>query len=692
MIPGHLTYNTAIDTATERVAQAERLDAMPSSGVIVPSYSSINQIMMAPQQEGRVQFMSALSKLGSQYVQKRIADNQALEYQKAAINITQTLRTASDKFLSQTQDGNGYTEFITETHKSLLNDAIKNASTSDVKKQIQSWGMQSAADWANRAFQKQNELQTAYVIRENASHVQTLINQVRSNPKNYNSLKTLLTDTINQATSSISDPQTRQSIVGDTMSNFMYAYGLGMCDEDPYMAQVQLLGTDFTSSLKPGQYQALMNYCTGQISAQKRQQEKEQKFFANAKAQQRMDQVTNLMIKIALGEVTPEQVLATEYLTPKERLKLIEKSQAQQNRVNKFLQNNIIINERLQNNQSLLGIPDKDQEKWFDDFVVSQKNKLAAENKKLQLSKLAEVAKNCTAPLKKLTTEIKNQMLSGDTEAMLDAAVAYDTLARESPNTISAFNDQKIINACLTLSREIGYGNNIYKVAETITQDLTQIDKENTKVRNNILYGANAIKAVATRLETDTEAGFFQSKDNPHLNTPMSSPFFIREARAALYGAIIGGAKTTEVASNLAADRLDKIFPKTDINGFTERMWNPPEKLLGSNMPKMILKQKIGELIDSAVSSAVQGGDPIISGSSNIINGRLNPKNMGKFSIDIKDGNKTKTCKAFIRSIPGEKGKYNIVYTDGTSDFFLCNPNSNSLFDPVVISVDQLAQ
>lgn len=692
MIPGHLTYNTALETATEKVAQAERLDAMPSTGVIVPSYSSINQIMMAPQQEGRIQFMSALSKLGAQYVQKRIADNQALEYQKAAINVTQTLRNASDKFLAQTQDGNGYTEFITETHKGLLNEAIKNASTSDVKKQLQTWGIQSAADWANRAFQKQNELQTAYVIRENASNVQTLINQVRANPQNFHSLKTLLSDTIKQATSSINDPIKRQTITSDTMSNFMYAYGLGMCDEDPYMAQVQLLGTEFTTGLKPGQYQALMNYCTGKIAAKKRQQEKEQKFFANAKAQQRMDQVSNLMIKIALGEVTPEEVLATEYLTPKERLKLVEKSKAQHRKVNEFLQNNAIINERIQNNQSLLGIPDRHQEKWFDDYVVAQKNKLAAENKKLQLSKLAEVAKNCTAPLKKLTTEIKNQMLSGDTESMLDAAVAYDTLSRESPNTVSKLDNNKIINACLTLAREIGYGNNVYKVAETITQDLTKIDKTQTEKREKLLYGADAIKNVADRLETDTEAGWFQSKDNPHLNTPSSSPFFIREARAALYGAISGGADSAETAKVLAADRLDKIFPKTDINGFTERMWNPPEKLLGGNIPKMVIKHKIGTLIDSAVSSAVQAGDPVILGSSNIVNGRLNPKNMGQFSIDIKDGDKKKTCKAFIRAIPGEKGKYNIAYTDGTSDFFLCNPNSNSLFDPVVISVDQLAQ
>lgn len=689
---GQLTYNTSINTAIEKVAQAERLDAMPSSGVIIPSYSSINQIMMAPQQDGRIQFMDALSKLGAQYVKKRIADNQALEYQKAAINLTQTLKNASDQFLNNTQDGNGYTEFITETHKNLLNSAIQNASTSDVKKQIQAWGHQSAADWANRAFQKQNELQTAYVIRQNESNVQTLINQVRANPKNYNSLKKLLTDTINQATSSIPDPRKRIAIAGDTMSSFMYSYGLGMCDEDPYMAQVQLLGTEFTSGMKPGQYQALMNYCTGQISARKRQQEKEQKFFANAKAQQRMDQVTNLMIKIALGEVTPEQVLATEYLTPKERLKLIEKSQAQQKKVTDFLKNNAIINDRIQNNQSLLGIPDKHQEKWFDDFVVAQKNKLAAENQKLQLSKLAEVAKNCTAPLKKLTTEIKHQMLSGDTESMLDAAVAYDTLSKESPNTLVHLDDQKIINACLTLAREIGYGNNIYKVAETITQDLTKLDKTNTESRNKILYGADAIKKVADRLETDTEAGWFETGNPPHLNTPKSSPFFIREARAALYGAIIGGAKTTESATNLAADRLDKMFPKTDINGFTERMWNPPEKLLGSNMPKMVIKQKIGTLIDAAVSSAIKGGDPILAGSANIVNGRLNPKNIGKFSIDIKDGNKKKSCTAFIRAIPGEKGKYNIVYTDGDSDFFICNPNSNSLFDPVVISVDQLAQ
>lgn len=690
MIPGNLQYNTAVDSSIERVPTSggfPSLGGFPNSGIYIPSYNSINQIMLAPQYAGKVQFYEALGKYSQNQLKQRLAEAQSLEYQQAAIGINQAMKQASDQYLQSNPDGNGYTEFVTKTHKDLLNTSIKNASSSEVKQRLQMFGLQSSYDWANQAFQTQNTRQTAFNSQRTQNNIQSIINQVRSNPKNYLSLRKLFDETLEDSTAFIKDPIKKNEIKQKSLQTFIYSYALGTCDEHPDNAPTMILGSEFTNNLDFNHYEHLMNYAKGVKASAQAQREKSQKELMKSQKLYRSSIINEIKYKILTGAITPEEIIATPDLDDLSKQVLVNKLYTTNRKKNEDDKVYQAIHDAFQSGQSLDIFSEKAQEKWLNTIYVSETTRARTEGAEFTLPQLAMYARSCTHPMTQFTASIKSAITSKNKMEMLKGAEAYNIVAESSPVVVSQMPN-RIINAINYINGQIAYGQDI---GQTLEEAIKIIEKTDEYVQDKIdkyIDDADKINSVTKRLFRERPDEFFNRRVYDDVGITNKS-IFIKDINNAMRGAIMGGAKDDDDIIKQSVARLNKIYSVTTINGFQQKMRYPPEKLAGG-MELYKIKSNIGKIIQNTVDKNIKNGDNLLAPSINCDqNGMLLKNNNGYFFITIKEGKHNFKCIATLE--PVDQGKYIIKYKYKNAQFILNDPNiKDSLYAPKIITIKDI--
>lgn len=308
-------------TSTQRHGGAHR--DLPSTGVYIPNYKGVNQVLYQAGGNGQIQFMTALANMGQNYMEQQQALYDKMEVAKSVASADIQYRQESEKFLRENPTAKGYTDFITAKYDEIFQASMAQASNANVKNSLQMMFTSRKADIANNAFQKEKEIYTGYATSETTNQLSAICNEVMVNPGEVASL----TDKYSQQLSSMENIMSSveyEKYKTSKMQEFVYSYGLGLINKDPYTAQELVKGSGFSESLAPEKFHQLQILARGEITYRMRKAKEYNKMVQMEQLKQQVATCDELYGKMVLGNCSEADIKGAD-ISNKRKLELLEK-------------------------------------------------------------------------------------------------------------------------------------------------------------------------------------------------------------------------------------------------------------------------------------------------------------------------------------------------------------------------------
>ncbi len=233
----------------EAVIDSRGEGRMPDSGIYIPEYKGVNNVLLKAGGKGAITFLDALGAYSSKAMAEQQAVYDKIEASSLISDVDQNYRSQYRNFVDNSPEGSkGLTEFATGTYDSLAEEAVKKASNSNVGNFLKSYFTGNKADIANNAFKEEKENYTGYALNKVSVGMNETLNKILIDPDRiagYSNEYFVKASTMEH----IYSKADFEKFKTQSMNRLGYTYGIGLIKKDPYTAKELLKGEYFVKNI-----------------------------------------------------------------------------------------------------------------------------------------------------------------------------------------------------------------------------------------------------------------------------------------------------------------------------------------------------------------------------------------------------------------------------------------------------------
>jgi hypothetical protein len=672
---------------SEDTVNAERRggEHVPEAQVYIPNYREVNHLMAEAPGSASISFEQVLSKASMKMLEDQENIYKGIERDSLITDVNTKYQAETQKFLSENESGRGYTKFATETYSQLIKEAASNTVSGESRQQIEALGRVNLKGIANSAVQKENQLTTAYVVREKQKTLETKYNNILNDPDRFEGLSLEVSESLADLRGVIPGAEYKK-LVWETGQNVFMNYGMGLTRKNPKQAPEFLKSEVFSGNLSHENYLKLLNYAD---QKKKDLERREHDLITEIQRQQNGDskfEKENVEIAIELGTVDAADIESNDRLLPLDKQKCMKKYYTK-NKERRLKENaDARMDEIWADGGDISEVDEKYQKARYKDMIRGKQSQLDGEagitGRQIYVTSVdkAVTATYFSYTNADLRNELQSKMIQTDNpEERVTAAIAYKYLMSSSPQTLGTV-DQKFINFVNEVTERVAVDpNNKSKIAENAAKKYLwdKSPEENKRIEEKF----KEFKSKNTDLKRFISTRGFDGSFFKPL-TVEDKAQFEKDRDYEVRNALRNGASDTDNATEIAAARM-KDYWKV-YNG--KYMRNPPQ-LMYPTLSEYGLKNFIAAGVKKAVS-ALSGADYpgakfVLVNDIVKVPGRpadwytkdltLNKKPI----VGIKTGDEIYRSEVELESIAVEEGAYKMYYvTDDGSRYYIPTPKN----------------
>lgn len=659
-------FNLREDVSVE--ASRDKGNKTPQSGIYIPNYQGVNQVLHKAGGDGEIAFYDALATESS----KKIAEYQAvydnLELGNLFTGYNAEMMKGTRDLQMNNLTGQGYMDSVVALQQQLSQKYESMASNEEVRNKFKLNSLNSLSETANSAFRDQLAITKAYSINQTNLNTQKLKNQLTLNPDMIASIKEQH-DTVVETMRPVLPAIEFEEYKKKEDQNFLYSYGMGLIKRSPSQAQQLLAGKEFISGLSSEKYTQLQKFALREEASRLKAQRRMEKDLEKIRDQEA--QIGMMKVKIAkLAKTGEDQQMIAEYeqrgIFRELEVKKLELFQAQQDKhEEKENRQNFLIDDAIKNNYPCSPeVTVEAKQKHFYAAVNAENQKRAGSKENpLTLMEQVEILKSnsngYSSPMPRfgayLDTIIRSGGNTDNTERFKDACLAIhgeQNLTALKGVSEECFDFSAMAVAMLQNSRDM---NQVKKLAAEY------FDPKHSNMQEIYQKRWRELKYGSAQLETRNDAlDKFLKKAGFALDThwygdkvPNINRNSMREETYTILKRIFLRTGSIAMSEATTAYVLNAMYGETEINGVKQFMEYPPEKV--SSQSLITLQNVVAAGGQRLVSGIEKAGDRYL-GAVKIkkIKDFISPKSLGNiqeyFNKDLTIS-KNRTVEAMIDGV-----------------------------------------
>ena len=234
-----------------------------------PSYKTLNYTTWKTDVSGKVGFYETLAQIGGEHLKNLKKTQDSVNLAETYNSLNEELRNESREFKKNSESGEGYLEYISDTHAKLSEKYLSGVFDPEYSGKLKTMLLKSKADWENSAFEEEQSMRTAYTLRKTENAINDICVGMVTNPGNFDS-GILAIENALEGYRNVAGEQAYAKVAEESRKNFTYCYGLGLLQKNPYGLK-NLLQDERIKVLSPQQVNHLMNAAEGEIEKRENQ-------------------------------------------------------------------------------------------------------------------------------------------------------------------------------------------------------------------------------------------------------------------------------------------------------------------------------------------------------------------------------------------------------------------------------------
>lgn len=682
-----------------------------NSGVHIPNYHGVNQALFEQGDKGEISFMSSLAHESKQALehQQRVYDNLEVNNAVSELNNTMIANSKSWKCDPNNASGRGYQEYIVSQHKALSKQYIEGASNPAVKNALYNTFVLAAKDYANKAFQEENEMFTSYSYENTTELMQRDLINIVANPDMTESYGKQYLDKIATLKCILPDHQ-YSKLESEAIQNFVYSNGIGWINKNPHQAKKLFEGDYYKNNLSADNYTKLLHVADTRIKENDDLKIKTEKMISRSDSDLANANYSDYNIVILSGAGKQSEIEALyecgafgrdPYKSKERKNKLLAKLMQYEGKTIEKDSKFRVLQESVDNNAniSLQEIPISIRKEYMhNSFKTINDERSGKGVEPLKYSEKIAWIKDRAAVFNykdhDLQSAISSQIkYSKNPKEIVDATNAV--LLANPLNIIDGIGDD-IENFSRYAYGTIKSGNvnNIVDIRDRwFNQDPAIMDRrkkefeESSDAEDFFVEGSNSFYREYGLNNTDSLFWEIYQSDDKIVRDQIDTKTFNVMKKTYIRTGDIATAKA------VAASYIEEYFVETDIDGIKQRTMNPPTKK-NIGLEDFVIKNIVADSCDKAIRILNDAKVPIrnASGESflNVIKNRkelLEKPCTKSFELEVYvkiSPSETEKRSLNIEAINNVDKKYNVYYlrdkSDPSSKVYLINPNTASRF------------
>jgi hypothetical protein len=599
-----INISEQVNSEASRDVSGKRL---PESGVYIPNYRGVNQVLYRAGGDGVVAFGDALAANSRKELEEHqyVYDN--LELTSAMVDVNEQMNRDSMRYIRENPTGRGYQQYISGQYKKYTDEAIGKASNTRVSQHLQIFAKKGLGDWSNKAFEKENILLTSYALTDNAQKKEIYLNQLRINPDNVESLMEQYSAVISTL-SGVLPASEYAKYQKESLMEATYSYGMGLIDKNPYAAQRLLKGEAFVKGLSPEKYDYLLRHSATAIKSDERKRYRLEKLSLQMEKNSQTINYKYAVDAIEAGAYT-HKMAAEEDVSELQRAQLHVLINKQEREEKEKEKEKLEVTTRVSEQIPLVGMSKRLQTEAYREMVRQQKETRGSPT--IMDRARTAVTMNATEQIDDLVIDIEKLMNNGSGEEAVGAAFALNYLRDRNVNIVKGigsqykyFADEVERNVVFEGTEARNSKEVVEKARSAYLSPITEQQIKDNKAAYNQYIRME--RAIINEITEDFRQGrFIGGYELPFLKSLHSS--LERELRmdASRYikEAFMSGARGDNVKESVKAS-LKRIYKLTDINGQKQYMKYSPEVMYPEYEGTHYIRNSYAEMVEKIVKSA----------------------------------------------------------------------------------------
>ncbi len=390
-------------TAKNRTTEHETLNPMQLN-YYKPEYKTLNYTTWNTDVSGQVNYANTIAKFGEKHLNKIKKTEENLKLANTYIDINSELRNKSQEFKKTSPSGEGYLEYISNLHNELNNRSLSGIFDPELSGKMKEMLLRSKADWENSAFKDEQTMRSAFTLRESQKAVNDICTNMINTPSSFDSGMVAIGHAL-ESYREVAGEQAFAKVFDETKSNYTYAYGMGLVQQDP--ANFDSLTKDVRFDvLTPKQLNSLKKLANSEVSRRENQLARNERNIEHALNEQGRITSINLetqMVERGAKDLT-DVMIENSGLTPRlqAQLKLTRAKMLKAEEKNLAIENKM--EESINNGYGLGGFKDSEQLAYLNDRAIKKNGEPYTPRQKILYANRFGI----TATDKFLTNELVN--------------------------------------------------------------------------------------------------------------------------------------------------------------------------------------------------------------------------------------------------------------------------------------------